>query len=127
MREPERWVDRESAFGILCYAALELQRSFRSQAATNSHKGHRVGNRTLRIRYGELRIESELLERGVDRSLISAALAPFADEWPERLAELHRRRFGEGEPTDAREWQRRARFLTGRGFRAEAVRRLLGE
>jgi regulatory protein len=49
----------------------------------------------------------------------------MAGDWPQRLAEVHDRRFGPGAPSDLQELARRARFLEQRGFPSEAIRRFL--
>ena len=74
--------------------------------------------------YGPLRIAQELGQRGVDTELAGELLAQFADEWPERLAAVHRRKFGASVPRDMHERGRRARFLQQRGFSSEQVRAL---
>lgn len=77
--------------------------------------------------FGELRIEAELRERGIDRAATSAALAPFTGRWESSLAALLQRKFGGGAPADRQEWHKRARFLQARGFRADSIRRVLGD
>ena len=77
--------------------------------------------------FGAMCIEVELRERGIDAESITAALMPFADQWDTVLADLLQRRFGDAPPGDQREWLKRARFLQARGFRTDAVRRLLGD
>ncbi len=77
--------------------------------------------------FGPRRIEAELGERGIDTAGIAAALAPFADCWSGLLTDLATRRFGELPPASRREWQKRARFLEARGFRADSIRRVLGD
>ena len=44
----------------------------------------------------------------------------------ERARVVWRRKFPAA-PTDAREWARQARFLQGRGFASDVIRRLLKE
>lgn len=77
--------------------------------------------------FGARRIEAELRERGIDAAEIAAALGPFADRWEAVLADLCAHRFGAEPPADRREWQRRARFLEGRGFATASIRRVLGD
>jgi regulatory protein len=74
--------------------------------------------------YGPLRIAQELGQRGVDAELAAELLARFADQWPERLAAVHGRKFGAAVPRDMHERGRRARFLQQRGFSAEQIRAL---
>ncbi len=77
-----------------------------------------------RVRRGDgpNKIRSALAERGVADELIRAALAPFAEEWPERARAALAKRFGEKRAFDRREQTRRARFLQTRGFPAEITR-----
>ena len=77
--------------------------------------------------FGALRIEAELRERGIDGAATAAVLAPFAERWESLLADLLQRKFGSEPPADRREWLKRARFLQSRGFRADSIRRVLGD
>jgi len=77
--------------------------------------------------FGALRIEAELRERGIDGAVIAAVLMPYADRWDALLAGLLQRKFGNAPPVDRREWLKRARFLQSRGFRADSIKRLLGD
>lgn len=73
---------------------------------------------------GPVRLRAALRERGVDDALIEEALAPHADEWTERARALAARRFGSAPPGSWNERAKRARFLQGRGFPADIVRRV---
>ena len=75
--------------------------------------------------HGPLRIHRDLRQRGVDDGLARDALAEADVDWRERLAEVHRKRFGTAPPADRREQARRARFLAQRGFDGDAIRALL--
>ncbi len=73
---------------------------------------------------GPMKIEAELRQRGVDTSRAEPHMA--AVDWREQACEVYQQRFGNAEPpADRREWSRRARFLQGRGFTAEQVRRVM--
>jgi regulatory protein len=78
-------------------------------------------------RLGASRLRQNLKSRGVTGELIEAQLAPgaLADEI-ERARAIWRKKFSEA-PTDAKEWARQARFLQGRGFASDLIRRLLKE
>ena len=69
--------------------------------------------RAKAARFGASRLRLELSRRGVSGEL-------------ERARDIHRRKFAEA-PQDAREWARQARFLQGRGFSSEIIRRVLKE
>jgi regulatory protein len=83
----------------------------------------------VRKGFGPLRIRRELKDKGLSDGAIEPHLDPMAGDWPERLAEVHDRRFGPGAPSDSlcdrSELARRARFLEQRGFPSEAIRRFL--
>lgn len=79
--------------------------------------------RTRAARYGRLRIEQELLRRGLERSTIAEALAPAPNEFTVALA-LWRRKFGQV-PSTAQERARQGRYLAARGFDSSIVARIL--
>jgi regulatory protein len=90
------------------------------RAAENYVRGHAE-------RLGNSRLRQDLKTRGVADELIATQLA--ADVLPdelERARGVWRRRFAEV-PADQREWARQARFLQGRGFASDVIRRLLRE
>jgi regulatory protein len=78
-------------------------------------------------RFGAARLKLELSRRGVSSELIGDAIEENTTESElERARDIHRRKFATP-PTDAREWARQARFLQGRGFSTEIIRRVLKE
>lgn len=80
--------------------------------------------RSRQDRYGHAYLARALSRKGVGENLIERALAEEADdEWARAKAIWHKK-FG-SRPRDPREWARQARFLAGRGFSAELIRRLL--
>ncbi|MBK8121393.1 MAG: regulatory protein RecX [Sulfuritalea sp.] len=83
--------------------------------------------RSHAARLGASRLRQNLKTRGVSGELIEAQLAPDAlpDEL-ERARAVWARKFSAA-PADPREWARQARFLQGRGFAADIIRRLLKE
>ncbi|SMB23789.1 Regulatory protein RecX [Sterolibacterium denitrificans] len=78
-------------------------------------------------RFGASRLAHSLRMRGIDAELIDASLAQeeIEDERT-RAAAVWRSKFN-SVPRDAREWARQARFLQGRGFAVDVIRRLLRE
>ncbi len=78
-------------------------------------------------RFGAARLRQTLRRKGVDSELIESQLAEadMPDEL-QRAREVWAKKFAEA-PRDAREWARQARFLQGRGFGTEIIRRLLKE
>ena len=96
--------------------------------------------------FGPDRIAAELGERGIDRDLIASRLDRDATEWEQQAVVVLRKRFPPAEPmteppaepipdspadslanygADARERQRRERFLRYRGFSPAQVRRAM--
>lgn len=79
---------------------------------------------TRKGRFGSLRIAQELREKGIEENLIIAALPDLREGEQHRAQEVWRKKFGVM-PADARDFGRQTRFLLGRGFRPEVVRRVL--
>ena len=81
--------------------------------------------RTHAGRFGRVRLQNELIRRGLARELIEEALinGDMANEL-ERAQAVLRSRYS-ARPIDTREWARQARFLLARGFATETVRAVL--
>jgi regulatory protein len=78
-------------------------------------------------RFGASRLRVELARRGVSAELIGEAIEEgCGDSELERARDVYRRKFATP-PEDAREWARQARFLQGRGFSTDIIRRVLRE
>ncbi len=75
--------------------------------------------------FGPLRIRGELREKGLADELIRQSFDPVSDAWPDCLAALCERRFGNTPPVDRADYGRRARFLEQRGFPTDLIRRVL--
>ena len=78
--------------------------------------------RARALGHGARRIEHELARHGL--KLPAAQQQGLRDSELQRAAELWRRRFGAA-ASDPRERARQARFLAGRGFSGEVIRRVL--
>ncbi|HTY03003.1 MAG TPA: recombination regulator RecX [Rhodocyclaceae bacterium] len=78
--------------------------------------------RTRANRFGAARLRQDLRRRGLDPDLATAA-TDQGDEL-QRARAVWAKKFGSA-PTDAREWAQQARFLQGRGFAVEVIRKLL--
>ncbi|MBA3033782.1 MAG: recombination regulator RecX [Rhodocyclaceae bacterium] len=78
-------------------------------------------------RLGMARLRHALRTRGVAETLLESQLASaeLPDEM-ERTRAVWTKKFALP-PADAHEWARQARFLQGRGFAAETIRKLLKE
>ncbi|MDD3353053.1 recombination regulator RecX [Zoogloea sp.] len=83
--------------------------------------------RSKASRFGTARLKQELSRRGIASDLICEAIGDNTgkDELT-RAREICRRKFATP-PAEAREWARQARFLQGRGFSSEIIRRVLKE
>lgn len=75
-------------------------------------------------RFGARRLQQTLRQRGVDPEAAAAALAGVEASEAERARAVWQRRFGvpAEDPADR---ARQARFLAGRGFGAELIRRIV--
>ena len=102
-------------------AELQASRLQSDDRAAESY----VRNHAARL--GASRLRQNLKTRGVAGELIDAQLASgsLPDEL-ERARAVWNKKFADA-PGDAREWARQARFLQGRGFSTEIIRRLLKE
>lgn len=78
-----------------------------------------------RRRFGTARIVNELREKGVSAAALAAAQSRLKDSEIEAARAVWTRKFG-NRPATLEERARQARFLAGRGFSAEAVRKVLG-
>jgi regulatory protein len=76
-------------------------------------------------RFGAARLRQDLRTRGIDPELAGADIAELDSEL-ERARRVWARKYS-APPSDAREWARHARFLQGRGFAADIIRKLLKE
>ena len=75
-------------------------------------------------RLGAARIRQELQAKGVGAERVAEAVAALRGTEVARAREVWRRKFS-ALPGDAQQRAKQARFLIGRGFSAEAVRRVL--
>lgn len=75
-------------------------------------------------RYGPRRVLTELKEKGVEGDMLERAGEKLRDAELENAREVWRKRFGKP-PVDLKDRARQARFLQGRGFSADVIRRVL--
>ena len=75
-------------------------------------------------RFGSARIRRELQQRGVSAQHSSEAVAALKGSELERARAVWQQKFGQA-PADLREAARQMRFLLGRGFAAEVIRRVV--
>lgn len=77
-------------------------------------------------RFGTARIRQELIGKGLEMSQISDTLSQLRDTELERARAVWQHRFSQP-PNDSKEHARQTRFLLGRGFSADIIRRVLHE
>lgn len=75
-------------------------------------------------RFGVARIRQELQQHGIDGADSSAALDALRESESDRALEVWRRRFGTS-PESLAEKTKQMRFLAGRGFSTEVIRRVM--
>lgn len=78
-------------------------------------------------RFGAGRLRQELRQRGVEDGLVEQELK--VEDMPseiERARMVWKKKF-DAQPADARDWAKQARFLQGRGFSTDVIRRVLKE
>lgn len=75
--------------------------------------------------YGPVRIEKELRQHQIDRTIIQQVLQQQDEEWLAQARQAREKRFGEALPTLPREKAKQAQFLYYRGFTGEQVRAAL--
>jgi regulatory protein len=86
-----------------------------------------VADAVLRVqgaRFGSHKLRQTLMAKGLDAELIGQTLALGRGSELERAAEVWRRKFGTA-PADAAELARQQRFLAGRGFGGDVIRRVI--
>lgn len=74
--------------------------------------------------YGPLRIQQELLERGLNKIEINQAIEHLGYDWQEKLRNLWKKKFG-SPPKDIKEKAKQGRFLLYRGFNMDMINKLL--
>jgi len=77
-----------------------------------------------RARAGAVKLAHDLRQRGVNEAIIETVLGENRDSEVERAREVWRKKFGAA-PGDLAEHARQMRFLQGRGFALEVVRRVV--
>jgi regulatory protein len=108
----------EEVPGDLAKALDELQaRDFINEGrAVDSVVNRRSG------KLGSARIKQELAAKGLSGEAVAEAMASLKDSELSRAQEVWRKKFGSA-PTDPQARAKQIRFLTGRGFGNEVVRR----
>lgn len=76
-------------------------------------------------RLGTARVMQELRRKGLSDEVVAAAAEQLRSTELQRARAVWQKKFGQP-PADARERARQMRFLAGRGFAGEVVRRVVG-
>jgi regulatory protein len=77
-------------------------------------------------RMGQRRLQQALQQKGLAEDVVAATLAPWRASEVQRARAIWQRRFAAA-PADAAERARQMRFLAGRGFDGETIRRVLAQ
>ena len=96
-------------------AAAGLQSEVRTAESVLASQGQR---------YGVRRLKQTLQHKGLDPALVIATLQAARSTEVERAREVWRRRFG-SPAADAKERARQFRFMAGRGFEGDVIRRVV--
>lgn len=100
-----------------------------SLEARNALSDRRFAERYIESRvdrgFGPLRIQAELLEKGLDRDLVSLCLDSQDFNWERLLRQAAARKFGPNPATGQDERAVRARFLEYRGYFPSHIRRYI--
>lgn len=94
---------------------LSEQRYLESYIRSRAHSG-----------YGPLRIQQELIERGISKADAQQALAETDHDWHDQLLAVWQRKFNQL-PQDQKEKAKQGRFLLYRGFSMDMVSQLLNK
>mgnify|MGYP003365084550 CR=1 FL=1 len=82
--------------------------------------GHYISGRSNKG-LGAQRIRSELIQKGVDKEIITQALENCDIDWCSKAYDLATRKFGQPLPTDWKEKSKVLRYLLYRGFFQEEI------
>jgi regulatory protein len=108
-------------------AAQQISGLLDELAAQNWQSESRVAESVLRTkgaRFGTFRLKQTLQAKGLDPALIAATVQQARGTEFERALAVWRARFN-GPPADPKDRARQQRFLAGRGFASEVIRRVV--
>jgi regulatory protein len=113
----QRGFDEEEIESALNYLRRENLQSDRRYAEAYLQQRRGKG-------FGPLRIEYELLDRGINQAIISDCLQLAQDDWFDVLEFERQKKYGLEIPREYAQRMKQARFLQNRGFPSEMVMRL---
>jgi regulatory protein len=125
--ELERKLARELEHGTDAPAAAQIGAALDELAARGLLSDERAAQSVLASqgqRHGIRRLKHTLQAKGLAPELVDATLRQASETELDRAREVWRRRFG-ALPGSAPERARQLRFLSGRGFDAEVIHRIL--
>jgi regulatory protein len=108
-------------------ARQQIERALDELAAAGLLSDQRAADSVLSAqgrRFGSRRLKQVLQDKGLAPELVSQTLQQARGNELERAQEVWRRRFGAA-PADAAERAKQMRFLAGRGFDGDVIRRVL--
>lgn len=126
LRAAQRQAETDASLAPAEALADEVERVLDALQAKDLLSDQRFADSRLRVRaagQGTRRIQAELARHGL--KLAAQPLQQLRDSELERAMQLWQRRFGHP-PADARERARQMRFLAGRGFAGDVIRKVLG-
>ncbi|WP_115719541.1 regulatory protein RecX [Gallaecimonas mangrovi] len=83
--------------------------------------------RLLQKGYGSMRIQAELNQKGIPDDVAKAALNEQETDWFTQAQAAYNRRFRDAAITGPKDWAKRARYLSSRGFSPEQIRAVLSK
>ena len=98
---------------------LQLENLLNDERFSESYIRYRV-----KKGFGPLRIQNELVEKGIEYELIQAYLGEYESQWFGLMQQQRQKKFGACIPDDYKEKMKQARFLQNKGFSPESVMRL---
>lgn len=101
--------------------ALQAKGFINEQRVLDSVVHRRAGQ------FGQRRLQQELQQRGLDPDAIAGSLAQLKDSELARARAVRFKKFGDAPPASAADRSKQMRFLLGRGFDGEVVRRAMGQ
>lgn len=125
--ELERKLARHVADTPESSAATQITRALDELAASGLLDDARVAESVLAAagrRQGSLRLRQTLQAKGLAPELVATTLARSRSTELDRAREVWQRRFGTP-PADAADRARQMRFLAGRGFDTDTIRRVV--
>lgn len=84
-------------------------------------------NSLQRRGFGPLRARQELRQRAVGDDLVDEWVDERDPAWLQTAERAYQKKYRGDLPTDYNNWSKQARFMQGRGFTTEQIRRVIGE